>query len=155
MAAGLTIRSSNLDAFRSRLNDIARRALKSNDLQPALNLDAEVGLEEMNLQSLQSLDRVKPIGQGNPSVQFCSRAVTHQRPLQRVGADKQHVKMWLTDGSTTHEALWWGAGQESLPVGKFDIAFTPEINRYNGRPSVQLKLLDWRTASTASSALTF
>jgi single-stranded-DNA-specific exonuclease len=153
MAAGLTIRTSNLDAFRARLNDIARRALKSDQLQPALELDAEVGLEEMNLQSLHSLDRIKPIGQGNPSVQFHSRGLAHQRPLQRVGAEKQHVKMWLTDGTTTHEAVWWSAGNESLPVGKFDVAFTPEINRYNSRPSVQLRLLDWRPTSAEAAML--
>ena len=51
-----------------------------------------------------------------------------------------------TDGTTRHEAVWWNAGQESLPVGKFDLAFVPQINLYNGRRSVQLKVLDWRTA---------
>ena len=38
------------------------------------------------------------------------------------------------------------AGQESLPVGKFDVAFAPQINQYNGRTSVQLKVLDWKAA---------
>jgi len=144
MAAGLTIRCGNLDAFRARLNDVARRSIKSENLQAALDLDAEVGLDELNLQSLQALGRVKPVVQGNRSIQFCSRALSHQRPLERVGAEKQHVKMWVTDGVATHEAVWWGAGNESLPVGKFDLAFAPEINRYNGRPGVQLKVLDWK-----------
>ena len=54
--------------------------------------------------------------------------------------------MWITAGTSTHEAVWWGAGHESLPVGKFDLAFAPEVNEYNGRRGVQLKVLDWRTA---------
>ena len=144
MAAGLTIRSGNLDAFRARLNEVARRNLKPENLQAALHLDGEVGLDELSLQNLQALDRVKPAGHGNRSIQFYSRALAHQRPLERVGAEKQHVKTWVTDGVATYEALWWGAGNESLPVGKFDLAFAPEINRYNGRPAVQLKVLDWR-----------
>jgi len=45
-----------------------------------------------------------------------------------------------------HEAVWWGAGNESLPVGRFDLAFAPQINSYNGRRIVQLKVLDWRKA---------
>jgi single-stranded-DNA-specific exonuclease len=110
MAAGLTIRSANLDAFRARLNDVARRVLKTEDLQATLELDAEVGLEEMSLQSLNALHRVNPVGQGNRSIQFFARAVTHQRPLQRVGPEKQHVKMWVRDGVEKHEAGWWGAG---------------------------------------------
>jgi single-stranded-DNA-specific exonuclease len=91
------------------------------------------------------------MGQGNPAVQFCSRNLVHQRPLQRIGDDKQHVKMWLTDGVTTHEALWWGAGNESLPVGTFDIAFSPQLNEYNGRRTVQLKTLDWRRSQSSPS----
>jgi single-stranded-DNA-specific exonuclease len=148
MAAGLSIRSGNLDAFRTRLNEIARRNIKPEQLQAALQLDAEIGLDELTLQSLQALDRVKPVGHGNRSIQFCSRSLTHQRPLERVGSGKQHVKMWVSDGAATHEALWWGAGNDSLPVGKFDLAFSPEINRYNGRPAVQLKVLDWKPAGS-------
>jgi single-stranded-DNA-specific exonuclease len=149
MAAGLTIESEKLDSFRDRLNELARRALKLDELQPSLQLDAEVGLEEMTAERLAELDRLRPIGQGNPPVQFFTRNLAHQRPLQRVGADKQHVKMWVTDGAQTHEAVWWGAGNESLPVGRFDLAFTPQINSFNGRRTIQLKVLDWRQAEKA------
>ncbi|HXS68839.1 MAG TPA: DHHA1 domain-containing protein, partial [Candidatus Polarisedimenticolia bacterium] len=146
MAAGLSIASSNLDAFRQRLNDHARRTLKPEDLQAPLRLDGEVGLDELTLERLVELDRLRPTGQGNPNIHFCARSLSHQRPLQRIGADKQHVKMWVTDGAGTHEAVWWGAGNGSLPVGTFDLAFAPQINQYNGKRAVQLKVLDWRAA---------
>ncbi len=146
MAAGLTVRPENLDALRQRLNELARRALSSDALQPQLRLDAEAGLEEISLAALAELAQLKPTGQGNPGVQFFARQLSHQRPLQRIGAERQHVKMWVTDGTTTHEAVWWGAGNESLPVGRFDLAFAPQINEFNGRRAVQLKVLDWRPA---------
>jgi single-stranded-DNA-specific exonuclease len=145
MAAGLTVQAENLDALRARLNDLARRSLKREDLQPALRLDAELALKDVTLERLEELDQLKPMGQGNPPVQFVARNVTQSRPLQRMGTEKQHVKLWVTDGSSTHEAVWWGAGKEPvLPVGRFDFAFVPQINEYNGRRTVQLKLLDWR-----------
>ncbi len=146
LAAGLTIHPEKLEVFRRRLNDLARRALKSEDLQPPLWLDAEVGLDEITPESLAEFARLKPTGQGNPGVQFFSRRLANQRPLQRMGADKQHVKLRVTDGTTTHEAVWWGAGNESLPVGRFDLAFAPQVNDFNGRRAVQLKVLDWRPA---------
>ncbi|HEY2083946.1 MAG TPA: single-stranded-DNA-specific exonuclease RecJ, partial [Verrucomicrobiae bacterium] len=146
MAAGLSIAAANLDAFRERLNDHARRTLKPDDLHAPLRLDGEVGLDEITLERLAELDRLRPTGQGNPGVQFCARKLSHQRPLQRIGADKKHVKMWVTDGVATHEAVWWGAGNGSLPVGKFDLAFAPQINQFNGKRAVQLKVLDWRAA---------
>jgi single-stranded-DNA-specific exonuclease len=107
---------------------------------------------------LNELARLKPTGQGNPGVQFCARNLTHARPLQRIGADRRHVKMWVTDGTpsphgdygaasvATLEAIWWNGGEASLPVGKFDLAFAPQINEFNGRRTVQLKVLDWRAA---------
>jgi len=146
MAAGVMIHPDKLDAFRTRLNELARRSLKPEDLQPPLRLDVEVALKDISLATLAELDRLKPTGQGNPSVQFCARGVTQSRPLQRMGAEKQHVKLWVTDGRATHEAVWWGAGKESLPVGKFDLAFAPAVNEFNGRRAVQLKVLDWMPA---------
>src|SRR5450631_4349302 len=97
MAAGLSILPEKIDLLRQRLNELARLRLKLEDLQPPLRLDAEVELDEMNLDSLAELDRLKPTGQGNPAVQFCSRNLSHQRPLQRIGAQKRHVKLWVTD----------------------------------------------------------
>jgi single-stranded-DNA-specific exonuclease len=144
MAAGLSVLPGKIDLLRARLNDLARLALKPEDLQPPLRLDAEVKLGELNFDSLAELEKLKPTGMGNPAMQFCARNLAHRKPLQRIGANKQHVKLWVTDGSITHEAVWWNAGNGSLPVGKFDLAFAPTLNEFNGRVSVQLKVLDWR-----------
>lgn len=146
MAAGLSVLPGKIDLLRARLNDLARLALKPEDLQPPLRLDAEVKLGELNFDSLAELEKLKPTGMGNPAMQFCARNLAHRKPLQRIGANKQHVKLWVTDGSITHEAVWWNAGNGSLPVGKFDLAFAPTLNEFNGRVSVQLKVLDWRPA---------
>jgi single-stranded-DNA-specific exonuclease len=146
MAAGVSLESANLSPLRTRLNEIARSALKPEQLQAPLRLDAEVTLDAMSLESLTVLDQLRPTGQGNPPVQFFARNLTQQRAPQRMGADKQHVKMWVTDGTTTHEAVWWGAGNEPMPAPRFDLAFAPQVNEYNGRCTVQLKVLDWRPA---------
>ena len=144
MAAGLSIKPDKVDALRERLNEIAKRKLKPEDLQPPLRLDAEISLTDLNLDSLAELEKLKPTGMGNPAMQFCARNLAHKKPLLRMGANKQHVKLWVTDGTATHEAVWWNAGNGSLPVGKFDLAFAPGVNEFNGRTTVQLKVLDWR-----------
>jgi single-stranded-DNA-specific exonuclease len=146
MAAGVTLQAVKLDAFRARLNDLARAALKPDDLQATLRLDAEVTLEAMTLECLATLDQLRPTGLGNPPVQFFARSLIQQRSPQRMGAGRQHVKMWVTDGATTHETVWWGAGEAVLPAPRFDLAFAPQVNEYNGRRTVQLKVLDWRPA---------
>lgn len=144
MAAGVTIRPDQLDAFRERMNTLARRNLKPEQLQPSLRLDAEVGCAELSVQRLQELARLEQTGMGNPRVQFCARNVRHERALQRMGADKQHAKLWITDGDRTCEAVLWNVKNGPLPVGRFDLAFVPELNRYGGNTRVQLKVLDWQ-----------
>ncbi len=142
MAVGLSVAPDKIDLLRVRLNEIAKRTLRPEDLQPPLRLDAEVRLADLNLDSLAELDQLKPTGMGNPSVQFCARNLSQKKPALRMGANKQHVKLWITDGATTHEAVWWNVGNRLLPQGKFDLAFAPDINEFNGRTSVQLKVLD-------------
>jgi single-stranded-DNA-specific exonuclease len=144
MAAGVSVELGKLNLLRTRLNEVARRTLRPEALQPELCLDGEVTLAEMTLECLQQLNNLKPVGQGNAPVAFYASKVAHKRPLQRMGADKQHVKMWVTDGAATREAVWWGAGARDLPVAGFDLAFMPLVNEYNGMRNVQLQVLDWR-----------
>lgn len=150
LAAGVTLAPARLEEFRGRLNAIARRQLAPEQLMPSLRLDAEVGLEELTIESLAAFERLKPEGQQNPPVQLVARGLAHQRPLQRCGARQQHVRMWFRDGRAAHEAVWWGAGEESLPVGCFDVAFAPEINEYNGVRRVRLRVLDWQPVGPAA-----
>jgi single-stranded-DNA-specific exonuclease len=145
MAAGLSIAPENIDPLRARLNELVRRTLKSEELQPTLRLDAEVSLAQLSFEQLWDLDRLKPTGQGNPTVQLVVRQVAHQRPPKRVGKDQQHAKFCVTDGTATIETVWWGANEALLPTGNFDLAFEPQINEFNGRRVVRLKLLDWRS----------
>ena len=147
MAAGVSFDPVNLDTFRARLNEVARRALRPEDLQAPLRLDAAVGLADLSLGSVAELERLRPVGLGNPAVQFWAPGVRLERPPQRMGGEKQHLKFWVADRSVTHEAVWWNAADQPLPVGGFDLAFAPQINDYKGRRCIQLKVLDWRPAS--------
>jgi single-stranded-DNA-specific exonuclease len=144
MAAGISIQPRHLEVFRDRLNECAKKFLKGDLLQCPLNLDGEAALSDISVKTVQALDRLKPFGPENSAPKFFSRKLSHARPLQKMGADKQHVKMWVTDGASTREAVWWGAGNGSLPVGQFDLAYEPRLNSYNGAVNVQLKALDWR-----------
>ncbi len=143
MAAGVTIAPQKLDEFRNRLNQVAMRSLTPDKLLPVLALDSEIVLRDVTPGCVAQLGRLGPTGQGNPAAQFCVRKLAHCRPPQRIGPDKQHVKMFVTDGMGAQEVVWWSAGDAALPSDRFDLAFVPQLNNYQGRQSVQLKLLDW------------
>lgn len=146
MAAGVTIHPDNVDKFRARLNDLARRTLRPEQFQPSLRLDAEVAFADLGVEALRELEKLQQTGIGNPAVTLFACNLSHARPLLRMGAEKKHAKLWLTDGAKTIEAVLWNVGNGPLPVGKFDAAFAPQLNEFNGKTSVQLKVIDWRAA---------
>jgi single-stranded-DNA-specific exonuclease len=147
MAAGLSIHPDRIDALRERLNQLARNSLTAEQLQPPLLLDAEVSPGDLTHEGVRELERLAPMGQGNPSVKLVLRNSTLARAPRRMGVEGRHVKMQVRVGRTEWEAVWWEGGDQHWPVDTFDLAFTPELNEYNGQTRVQLKVLDWRPAA--------
>lgn len=148
MAAGVSIARENVESFRARMNAIAKSKLQPEQLIPPLRLDAETTLADLTFGQIRELERVEHCGIGNPPVRLLLRNVHQPRPLQRVGADKRHVKLWIGDGQVTREAVWWNAGDLPLPVGQFDLAFCPELAEYKELFTVQLRVLDWRPSAS-------
>jgi single-stranded-DNA-specific exonuclease len=65
-----------------------------------------------------------------------------------VGADSKHLKLTLTDGNVTVDAIGFRLGDllPDLPT-LVDVLYTFEVNEYNGRTSLQLNLKDIKVAS--------
>ena len=144
MAAGLTLAGDKVGLFRERLNELARQNLKPEQLKPSLKMDAEVNLSELTMERVEELAQLEPVGQGNAAVRLAVCGLGHHRAPQRMGRENQHAKFRVTDGQHILEAVWWNCGRALWPDGKFDLAVTASINDYQGRRTVQLKVLDWR-----------
>jgi single-stranded-DNA-specific exonuclease len=147
MAAGLSIEPARVEAFRQRINDLARERLRPEHLQPEVRIDASIALRSLSLPVVADLRRLEPFGMGNPVVQLAIRGLTHARPPQRL--KEQHWKFWVTDGATPVETVWWGAGDRPVPEGRFDLAVIPEAGDYGGRRFLQLRLIDWKPSDPA------
>lgn len=147
MAAGLSIDPARVEAFRQRINDLARERLRPEHLQPEVRIDASIALRSLSLPVVAELRRLEPFGMGNPVVQLAVRGLTHARPPQRL--KEQHWKFWVTDGGTPVETVWWGAGDRPVPEGRFDLAVIPEAGDYGGRRFLQLRLIDWKPSDPA------
>ena len=148
MAAGVSVKHGRLDAFRDRINEIAKQFITPEMFQAPLKLDAETNLSEMTLVRVQEMQQIEPIGQGNPEIQLLISNLTLSSPIYRMGKDKQHVKFWATDGRESCEVIAWNLKSEDEPKDQFDLAVSPQVNNFNGHLSVQLKLIDWRPKNT-------
>ena len=144
MAAGVSVKPGQVDAFRERINEVAKKTINSEMFQAPLKLDAETNLSEMTLVRIQEMQQIEPTGQGNPEIQLLIPNLTMSGSIFRMGKDKQHVKFWANDDRESCEVIAWNLKPEDEPKGNFDLAVVPQLNNFNGHLSVQLKLIDWR-----------
>lgn len=145
-AAGFTVCNENLEALKVRLKSLATDQLRGRDLHQTLTADAEVPLSDLTPELLKHLEYLQPTGYGNPEAVFVSRdtLVTNSRT---VGAERKHLKLVVTDGRITFDAIGFRLGhlQSDLPV-RVDVLYTFESNEFNGRTSLQLNLKDVKPA---------
>lgn len=148
-AAGFTVRNENLEALKLRLKAIAAESLHGKDLRQTLIADIVLPFSDLNPGLLHQLEYLQPTGYGNPEALFISRNVriTNKRS---VGADGKHLKLVVTDGRITFDAIGFRLGHllEELPA-RVDIFYTFESNEYNGRQSMQLNLKDMKPAENS------
>lgn len=147
-AAGFTVRNEHLPELIERLTSIANQELAGQDLRPVLQADAQVTLSELKPNLLKELAWLQPTGQDNPQAQFISRDV-QVRSSRKVGKDESHLKLVLTDGKITYDAIAFRLGnwQSQMP-NRIDILFSYELNEYNGRTTLQLNIRDLKPAGT-------
>lgn len=148
-AAGFTVRNENLSALKERLKCLARDQFFSLDLRPTLTADLEVPFEALRFELTKHLEYFQPTGYGNPDAVFVSRAVK-VKSSRTVGADAKHLKLSLTDGNLTFDAIGFRLGHllGVLPE-RVDVLYTFEVNEFNGRTSLQLNLKDVKTTGSA------
>jgi single-stranded-DNA-specific exonuclease len=146
-AAGFTVRNEKLPLLIEQLKSIAARELSNLELRPVLYADLEMPLIELKPELLRYLEWLQPTGYGNRPVHFVSRNLKVMRK-QPVGRDYSHLKMTLTDGRITYDAIAFRQGHwsEKLPP-RIDVLYAFELNEYNGRASLQLNVRDIKAAT--------
>jgi single-stranded-DNA-specific exonuclease len=148
-AAGLSIASDRLPQFAEAFTRVATRQLSEEDLLPRCRVDACVSLRELDESAVRGVEALAPFGCGNPQPVFASRSLACSPRLltnKRQG-EQHHLKLSL-DGASGLSAIGFGMGDRiALTEGPVDLAYQVEIDSWNGRERVSLKLKDIRTAS--------
>ena len=150
MAAGLTLKASNFEAFRERFLAYARAAISPELLQPEIECECEVALAELAMPVVEQLQSLGPFGQGNPRPVFCCRDVELAAEPNVVGQRGDHLQLRLRQGTTLMKGIAFGFGEMARELRRgmrIDIAFEPSINQYNGMRSVEAEIRDIRVRS--------
>lgn len=141
-AAGFTVRNENLPELLERLQAHAAADLSHLDLRPALIADLEIPLHDLRPEIIAHQQWLQPTGYGNPQAVYVSRDLKVER-YSVIGKEKTHLRLTVSDGKITYDAVAFRQAHwaETMPP-RIDLAYTFELNEFNGRTSLQLNVRD-------------
>jgi single-stranded-DNA-specific exonuclease len=146
MAAGLSLEAGRIPAFAARFDAVSCARLGDEPPVQQLWHDGEMSIEEFDLQSTTELANLAPFGSGNPEPQFLLRGVRVQQ-LRQLG-DK-HLRFTARQGGVSLPCIAFAfAERQSEFTGEVDLLVSAQLNEWQGRTQVQLRLRDLRPAST-------
>jgi single-stranded-DNA-specific exonuclease len=137
-----------VERLRQEFENLAREELSEEDLVHSVDVDAEVYLEDMTLETLRRLNSFSPFGSGNPE------PLLYSGPCDVVESKvvgERHLKMRVRQNGAVFETIGFGLAEPyPAPRGPINFIFTPEIDRWQGQEKVKLRMIDLEPADQPS-----
>ena len=144
MAAGFTMKKEDVSKLEKKLNIRAKEFIKEEWFVPSIDVDLKIPLENVNLELVEDLEKMKPFGLGNEKPVFVSENIG-VTGVDKVGRDKNHLKLKLYKDTNFYKGIFF-YGAEKIPELKFgdkiDIVYTLQENLYNGKKYIDLVVKD-------------
>ena len=142
MAVGINIKKEKVEEFKEEFEKIAKEK-EVDKIIPILNLDAEIKLDDVNKEMLDSLKELEPFGEDNkmPIFAFRNLKIDSIRSL----SDGKHLRLSVKDNKNIINAIGFNMGTlvDTYRIGdRVDIAGNLEINSFNGVDSIQINIKD-------------
>jgi single-stranded-DNA-specific exonuclease len=149
-AAGISIREEEIQAFTDQLDAVIKEEATSMNFVSHTLIDADCQLSDVNYAMVSHLDMLAPFGSQNPEPVLCARNV-NVSSTSVVG--NNHLRMKINGDGVSCNSIWFSKGHflHALSGPSLDIAFTPQINNWNGSTDIQLKMKDVAIQDLASS----
>ena len=156
MAAGMSFDVDKLSEFRRGLGKAIEKQLgEVMREEPALQIDAWLEFDQLNLELANSLELLAPFGAGNPSLTLASRNV-QLKSVSKIGKAKEHLRLNVEDESgVVQSILWWSGAGEELPEegSKFDIAYSLSSSTFRGEKQVTVQFEEFRISHEAEKVV--
>ena len=153
-AAGLSMHIDNLPAFCERFEHYVATHIREDQLQPTLQIEAELQLGDITKQFYNVLRHLEPFGPGNPRPLFVSRRLINHRDTRAVGKEREHLRLDVTDRINAITGIAFGRAdmadyiQNGNPV---DICYELNENTFNHHTSIQMMVQDIRPSSESDN----
>ena len=144
-AAGLIIKQENIATFKERFIRTADTKLQEQDIIAKIHLDAKINFGDLTFDFMESFNLLEPFGNENPApILYCQAKQTWAPKV--VG--KTHLKLYLEQNERMLEGIAFGMAEKRARLCKKNIslyiAFTPHINNFLNKSSIQLQIRDFQ-----------
>ena len=142
MAVGLSLKKENFENFKNKFQKIASQS-SIEEIIPIIKVDAEINLNDLQINKIKELKMLEPFGEGNKLPIFLYRNL--KIDSIRALSEGKHLKLTLKDENKVIQAIGFNMGHlsnEYLIGDKVDVVGTLEINEYNGYENIQINLKD-------------
>ena len=144
-AAGFTMQKEHLAQLQENFLAAVDKQLKEQDLAPKLYLDAKISFRDLTFEFLESLSLLEPYGIENPKVILYTVA-KQVLPPKIVG--KKNLKLSLEEKDRFLEGIGFNMAHRKQQLMRKNlnlmIAFTPQVNIYLNKSSIQLQIIDFQ-----------
>ncbi|MBS3763204.1 MAG: single-stranded-DNA-specific exonuclease RecJ [Planctomycetes bacterium] len=146
-AAGLTLPLEKLDTFREKMNALARKKLGDEPPIPQLELEGEIGLQQLTRPAVEEFKVLSPFGEGNPDPLFAATDLKVVGNPKLVGSHRNHLSFKVRQNDATLKVIAFRKADWLKPLQErsdepFCLAFEPIINSFNGHVNVELRAED-------------
>ena len=144
MAAGLTVREEKFENFKSLFLRNVNKILTNDDLIPAISIDGEMALTDINSRFMRFLEKLGPFGPGNMRPKFVSRNLSISGQPRLMGKG-EHIRFIVSQNGRNYPAVGFklSSHYEDLIRGvPVDIAYVVEVNQWQGQSNIQLNVRD-------------
>lgn len=144
-AAGLSMHEKDLPEFRRRFENYVAAHIRPEQMQPTLDVEAEIRLRDITPQMFRVIQCLEPFGPENPRPLFVTRGLRNSRFTKRVGDQGKHLKLDVTDGTAAIGGIGFGLGEWALKLQQneaLDMAYELDTNTFNGRTSIEMQVQD-------------
>jgi len=141
-AAGVGLSGTKFNDFEAAFEETSARIFGGAELAPTLEIDVEVRPTDVTVALANELKRLEPFGAGNPEPTLLMRGV---EVADRRTVGDGHLKLRLSAGGLTLDAIAFRQAHV-VTDGLIDVAFYPELNIWNNRETLQLRVKDIRPA---------
>jgi single-stranded-DNA-specific exonuclease len=150
-AAGFTLLKERIPLLTEQLMSIADERLSSQDLQPFLQIHAEVKLADLGRPLFQWLRQLEPFGSGNAQPAFLTRGAEIV-DTRFVGQQGQRVRLRVREKGQEWTALAFNQAKTWVnPASGIDLVYSITTDSWNGSERITLKVLDSRHRQTATN----